>query len=118
MSSYCGGKSRIGLKIAKEIYSMCKEIEIKSYCEPFCGMLGVYQHIPELFRDHIPELKYKAGDINKSVIMMWKAAQKGWKPPTEPCTRENFEFLRSQISSSVEKGFYGHQCSFGGKYFQ
>jgi hypothetical protein len=35
-------------------------------------MLGVYQHIPELFSGHL-RFKYQAGDINESVIKMWKA---------------------------------------------
>jgi hypothetical protein len=33
--------------------------QIKGYCEPFSGMLGVYQHIPELFKDQKPELNTK-----------------------------------------------------------
>lgn len=45
--------------------------ENNGYLEPFCGILGVYQHIPRLFQDH-PSLKYRAGDINESVIKIWK----------------------------------------------
>ena len=53
MTSYHGGKQKIGKKIANIIYEESILIEeetgfkIKGYCEPFCGMLGVYQHIPE-----------------------------------------------------------------------
>ena len=28
------------------------EFKIKGYCEPFCGMFGVYKHIPDLFDNH------------------------------------------------------------------
>ena len=57
MSSYHGGKQRIGLEIAENIHLVSTIIEehtdfvIKGYCEPFCGMLGVYRHIPELFSE-------------------------------------------------------------------
>ena len=123
MTSYHGGKQRIGKKIAEIIYDESTAIEeeedfkIRGYCEPFCGMLGVYQHIPELFKDHKPKLKYKAGDQNKSLILMWKALQKGWKPP-DICNKTEFTKLRNTSNPSAKKGFIGHQCSFGGKYFQ
>jgi hypothetical protein len=66
-------------------------------------MLGVFQHIPELFENHKPKLTYKAGDINKSVILMWKAIQRGWKPPTK-ITKERFDELKYDTRSSAEKG--------------
>ena len=74
MTCYNGGKQRIGKRLSAIISEESLDIEdeydfaIKGYCEPFCGMLGVYQHIPELFDNHVPKLKYKAGDINKSVL--------------------------------------------------
>ena len=122
MTSYHGGKQRIGKALAEVIYDVATEVadeddfEIKGYCEPFCGMLGVYQHIPELFEDHRPKLKYKAGDTNASVIKMWKAAQKGWKPPTT-CSEEQYDRLKASKATSALKGFVGHQCSFGGIFF-
>lgn len=121
MTAYHGGKQFIGKKIAEVIYDISIEIEkdenfeIKGYCEPFCGMLGVYQHIPSLFKKY-PQLKYKAGDINRSVILMWKESQKGWKPPTK-CTEEYYNKLKYNNKDSAEKGFIGHQCAFGGIYF-
>ena len=117
MTSYHGGKQRIGRDIAENIYHIATMMEdednfsFRGYCEPFTGMCGVYQHIPELFGDHRSRLTYKAGDINKSVIMMWQAAQKGWKPPTQ-CSKSEFERLRYS-KPSAKKGFIGHQCSFG-----
>lgn len=121
MTAYHGGKQRIGKKLAQVIYnksmdiSEYEEFQIKGYCEPFCGMLGVYQHIPELFKDHKPKLKYKAGDTNKSVIMMWKEAQKGWKPPSN-VSEEEYNRLKN-APDSAKKGYVGHQYSFGGQYF-
>jgi DNA adenine methylase len=122
MTAYHGGKQKIGKELAQVIYKVALELEedegfeIKGYCEPFCGMLGVYQHIPELFEDHKPGLKYKAGDLNRSVVMMWQEAQLGWIPPTT-CSKEKYQRLRYNDKDSAEKGFIGHQFSFGGIYF-
>jgi DNA adenine methylase len=122
MTAYHGGKQRIGKKLAKVIYEESMEIEdeydftIKGYCEPFAGMLGVYQHIPELFKDHKPKLKYKAGEINKSVAMMWNAAKKGWKPPRK-VSRKKFGKLKISKDNTAEKGFVGHAHTFRGTFF-
>jgi DNA adenine methylase len=123
MTAYHGGKQRIGKLIAQVIYEESTNIEnvdgfaIKGYCEPFCGMLGVYQHIPELFKNHSRKLKYNAGDVNKSIIMMWKAAQKGWEPPLK-ITKKEFLRLKYDGKSSADKGFIGHYYGYMGKYFQ
>jgi DNA adenine methylase len=122
MTSYHGGKKRIGKKLAKVIEEKSLDIEdkyhftIKGYCEPFCGMLGVYQHIPELFRTHKPKLKYVAGDINKSVVMMWKDAQNGWKPPIN-VTKKKFNDLKYDGKFSAEKGFVGHIFTYRAVFF-
>ncbi len=128
MTSYHGGKQRIGKKIAQVIYEESASISeyedwtIKGYCEPFSGMLGVYQHIPELFKDYESEnkvkLKYKAGDQNKSVIVMWKHSQKGWKPSTKITTEKQFMKMRVDTNPSARKGFVGHFYGYSGQYFQ
>ena len=121
MTSYHGGKQRIGAEIAQIIKQVSNQVEeqtgirFKGYLEPFCGMLGVYQHIPELFSDH-QRFKYQAGDINESVIKMWKSLQDGWKPPTK-CSERKFYQLKGNGQSSAEKGFIGHACAFRGVYF-
>lgn len=124
MTAYHGGKQRIGKKLAQNIYEESLDIEdeyefdIKGYCEPFCGMLGVYQHIPELFEEYKTNLKYKAGDFNKSVIKMWKAGQKGWIPPTRKVSRAAFMKMAGDGTSSPEKGYIGHLYGYMGKYFK
>jgi site-specific DNA-adenine methylase len=121
MTSYHGGKQRIGKKLSKVIYDESIDIseyegwDIKGYCEPFCGMMGVYKHIPEMFNTYRPKLTYKAGDINKSVVMMWKESQKGWKPPKIVSERK-YNLLKSG-PDSADKGYVGHQYSFGGQFF-
>lgn len=113
MTSFHGGKQRIGKKIANVIYENTKDIDnIVGYCEPFCGMLGVYRHIPELIGNSV---NYIGGDKNKSVILMWGKAQHGWIPPTS-CTEDEFNRLKLE-NSCAEKGFIGHQFSYGSQYF-
>jgi len=116
MTSYHGGKQKIGKAVADAIYDSVDEesdFRLKGYCEPFCGMLGVYQHIMEMFDD---DLKYTAGDVNESVIKMWKAAQRGWTPPTT-CTRDEYMSLKGSKTASAESGFLGHQSSYLSSYF-
>lgn len=116
MTSYHGGKQRVGKKVATEISKIVgkKEHTYTGYCEPFCGMLGVYRHIPDLLGD---KLQYLAGDANYSVIKMWKESQKGWVPPVK-CSEIQYNRLKNQKGSSALKGFIGHQYSFGGQYFK
>jgi len=114
MTSYHGGKQRIGKALAEVIVGEIGSFEIKGYCEPFCGMLGVYQNIPELLHD--PNIEYKAGDMNESVVKMWKAAQTGWTPPTT-YSEKQYNRLKVSKSTSAVKGFIGHQLSYGGIFF-
>ena len=125
MTAYHGGKQRLGKDIAQVIVEESLAISdedgfsIKGYCEPFCGMLGVYRHVPSLFgKEGLTGLTYRAGDTNESVIKMWRAAQKGWKPPTREVTRDEFLRLKCNGKSSADKGYIGHQYGFMGRYFQ
>lgn len=120
MSSYHGGKQKVGAQIAQRIHEHVKDIEekhntkFKGYIEPFTGMCGVYRHIPELLGN---DIEYIAGDYNESVIEMWKATQKGWKPP-ESCTKIKWQQAKANTKPSAERGFLGHQYSYGGQYFK
>jgi site-specific DNA-adenine methylase len=77
-------------------------------------MIGVYRHIPELFGDHVPKLKYKAGDTNKSVVKMWQEVQKGWKPPSKRYSKKMFEKLKDNDDCSATKGFVGFAYTYRG----
>jgi DNA adenine methylase len=123
MTHYPGGKKRIGKEIAEEIYNWSLEYEdisgkkLKGYCEPFCGMLGVYCHIPALFDETHSKMKYLAGDRDPTVICMWKAAQKGWKPPRS-CTETKFYRLKkTKDKITPEKAFLGRAAGFRNLYF-
>jgi hypothetical protein len=108
MTSYHGGKQRLGKQLAEIIVDTSLDIaeeedfDIVGYCEPFCGMLGVYRHIPEFFEEEsYDNLTYLAGDGNGSVIKMWKAAQNGWKPPTI-CSEKTYNKLKNSPDSALK----------------
>jgi len=114
MTSYHGGKQRLGLTIAEYIHFVCTLLDQTKcmYCEPFIGMMGVYQHIPDLFDNKLILL---GGDTNESVIKMWTRSLGGWKPPTT-CSLDEYNLLKDSPPSAL-KGYIGHQYSFGGQYF-
>lgn len=116
MTAYHGGKQKIGKNIAKIISEISKdsEIKIEGYCEPFCGMLGVYQHIPLYFKN----INYLAGDRNKDVIEMWKKVIEGnWIPPKETLTKHQYLELKYTNDRHHLRGFYGSLQSFRGIFF-
>lgn len=115
MTAYHGGKQRIGLEVAQAIADKCARLNVRTlaYIEPFCGMLGVFRRIPAL----LDADAYFAGDQNESVIAMWRALQRGtWKPPRD-CSETRYIKLKRQRAPSAERGYIGHQYSFGGSFF-
>ena len=119
MTYYIGGKKNIGeeisniIKKVSDILEKEKKIEIKGYCEPFCGMMGVYQHIPLLYENHKPKLKYKAGDRNHYVIKLWKGLQNGYKPQTT-CSKNEYNQLKNSNDKTLKGIFLGFACAIRG----
>ena len=81
------------------------------YLEPFVGFCGVMKHFGKE-----GDRKLTGCDANKNVISMWKALQRGWKPPTK-CDKNTYELLKQSTKVSPEKGFIGVACSYSGIYF-
>ena len=115
-AAYNGGKKRIG----KRIYDVIKLIEDdsisnknKPYFEPFIGMAGVMKYFAEESIENNRELY--ACDANKDLILMWKAIQKGWKPPLK-CSKKEYEKLRTS-QSSAKRAFIGIVASYGTVFF-
>jgi site-specific DNA-adenine methylase len=122
MTFYPGGKKYKGKEIAEVMYNFIQNFEKENdskyekfigYCEPFCGMLGVYENSLELFENHTPKLKYKAGDRNPYIITLWKGLQKGWKPPTS-CSEKKYYQMKDTEDISLETIFVGFACSIRG----
>lgn len=102
MTAYQGGKKKIGKQIATILKQVEKDLGYNNldYFEPFCGMCGVLTHMNDGNR------KIVANDLNKDIILMWKAVQEGWLPEYKQLTKEEYEDLKTQ-ESSKERGFYG-----------
>jgi len=121
MTSYHGGKQRLGLAIARAIaeevrvQSAARGLAIRGYCEPFCGMMGVFRHVPRILG--LSGLRYVGGDANPAVVAMWEAAMDGWSPPSQ-CTKKEYEACRRLPEASALRGYIGHQFSFGGQFFK
>jgi DNA adenine methylase len=115
MTAYHGGKYRHGKKIAEIISKIYENTNdtINGYIEPFCGMCGVYRHVVDLMPK---SLKYIASDNHKSLILMWKALQDGWKPPKD-CSIEKYNKLKKYSIPSAERGYIGFTFGFGGQFF-
>lgn len=115
MTYFLGGKKRIGEEISYYIYNISNDSDfiIKGYCEPFCGMMGVYNHIPKLFEKHKPKLKYKAGDRNPYIIKLWKGLQEGFNPPIK-CNEKEYYKLKEKNDNSLKGIFLGFAASIRG----
>jgi hypothetical protein len=57
-----------------------------------------------------------ASDINKDIILMWKAVQKGWKPPLK-CSKKCYDDLKKSNTYSAKRGFIGSAASWAGIFF-
>lgn len=120
MTRYQGGKARIGKEIHDNIIKLEKDLNIFEnefdYFEPFIGMAGVMRHFGNDNETGVSTRKLYASDINKDVVLMWKALQKGWSPPSK-CTEKMFLKLKYSKKHSAARGFVGNACSFGGMFF-
>jgi len=112
--SYQGGKQQLGKKIHKVIRTIEEYFFNENkldYLEPFVGFCGVIKNFAS--EEH---RKCSATDINKDVILMWKALQDGWEPPKK-CNKTKYESLKLTKTHSAERGFIGVACSYGGIFF-
>ncbi len=108
MTYYSGGKRRIGKEIAAKIAEISQELGgFSGYCEPFCGMMGVYEHMVGYLDK---KTKLYAGDRNGHIVKLWKALVKGWKPPIE-CSKKKFLELKAKGGDSLETIFLGHAAA-------
>lgn len=103
-----GGKSRLAKSIRDVILSRVPDRNV-TYWEPFVGGCGSFEVIA-------PEFARAVGsDLHEDLILMWRAVQNGWEPPTEVSEGE-YQELRNAEPSAL-RGFVGFGGSFGGKWF-
>ncbi len=114
MTSYYGGKAKIGKDISEIILDLIKQYQLNpiGYWEPFCGMLGVYRHmiVSSNFRE------YLATDQHESLIKMWKAAQNNFSFPNHVSEVTHYYYKNCRKSSAL-RAYVGFGASWGGAYF-
>lgn len=103
---YLGGKQRIGKEIAAIINGFLSEGG--TYCEPFCGMLGVGRRIKA-------DARYFS-DVHEDLILFLQAIQAGWEPP-DFISEEEYKQLRHAEPSAL-RGFAGFGFAFAGTWFR
>lgn len=114
MTSYQGGKGRLGKRIYQVLKLLEADLSDKTelpYFEPFIGMAGVMRH----FAAENSGRELYASDINKDLVLMWQAIQKGWKPPLK-CSKSEYERLRVD-KSSAKRAFIGIVASYSTVFF-
>ena len=125
MTSYQGGKSKLGKDIYEVIISFEAFIldkigynknKILPYFEPFIGMGGVMKHF-SLNQDPDNYRTLLASDANPDLILLWKELQKGWIPPIKCPSKTVYHELKKSSTHSALKGYIGITCSFGGIFF-
>jgi site-specific DNA-adenine methylase len=130
MVSIHGGKYKYGkifaTKIIKylcdnQILNKSSKNTIYGYCEPFFGMGSVYMNILNILNDfeYPSRIELYAGDINKSLIKMWKYLQKGKSFKLSQMTKKNYwkHKKMKKCKESAERGMIGYLFSYGGIYF-
>lgn len=100
---YFGGKQKIARYLAEALAYPCD-----TYWEPFCGACSVMERIAAPHR--------LATDVHPDLILLWKALQKGWVPPTE-LTRDEYYALKDAEPSPL-RAFAGFGCSNSGRWFE
>jgi DNA adenine methylase len=104
---YMGGKSRIAKQIAAVIDEHRQPGQL--VWDAFCGGLSVSVALSKKG----PVL---ASDACESLIVLYRAVQNGWDPPTE-VSKETWESAKKLPDTDPMKAFCGFGCSFGGKWF-
>mgnify|MGYP006147609565 CR=1 FL=1 len=107
---YLGGKNKIGRYIADVMKDRIPSDKVDGYLEPFCGSLGVTQHMTT-------DYKVFASDTHPDLIELWKKLQKNQFIAPKTMSEKRYIKIKNTKSPSALKAFVGFGCSFGGKYF-
>lgn len=103
---YLGGKSRIAKEIALVLST---HTHTRPFVSLFCGSCAIESKVNS-------EIKI-CNDYHPYLIEMWKALQKGWKPPSI-ITEDDYKYIKAnKDENKALTGFVGFGCSFGGKWF-
>ena len=110
---YLGGKQRLGKHIAPILHYLWESNDYTGYLEPFCGSLGVFQHMTELNGAKT----IVANDYHPDLIELWKEVQNDTFTPPLSVSEEEYNQAKLLNSPNALKAFIGFGMSFGGRYF-
>ena len=103
---YFGGKQRIAPQII-EVLNQRRQNN-QALIEPFVGGCNIISKM---------QGERYCCDINEYLIEMYKALQKGWKPPTH-ISEEQYQYIKNnKEEDKALTGFVGIGCSYSGKWF-
>ena len=101
-----GGKVRQAAAIARVL----RRVNRPCYLEPFVGAGSVLAQVASSFQTVI------AADNHEDLIVMHRALQSGWEPPSA-VTEWEWRTAR-HAPPSAYRAYVGYQCSWGGRWFQ
>lgn len=103
---YMGGKFKLAKHFLPIVLKGRKEYQF--FVEPFCGGCNVTVRVEG------PRI---ANDVNRYIIAMYQAVQKGWKAPNV-VTFSDYEKIKNNPDLYPPElvGFVGTACSFAGKF--
>lgn len=107
---YLGGKSRLAPKIVPVIVRLARGSSGR-YVEPFVGGGAILEKVALTGEFS----KLEAGDVVPDLIMLWKAVQMGWVPPTT-LPYDEYQKLKHAEPSAL-RGFAGFSASMFAKWF-
>ena len=110
---YLGGKQRLGKRISPILHALWEEGNYNGYIEPFCGSLGVFQHMTTLSNAKT----IVANDYHPDLIALWTDLQKGVFQPPDSVSEKQYNDAKLLQSPNSMKAFIGFGMSFGGRYF-
>lgn len=107
---YMGSKDRIARPLLSMILPHRVGGKEQYFVEPFCGGCNLTKHVLG---------KRLCNDINKPLISLYKALNRGWNPSETTWTRELYNDIRDHPERYTEQeiAFAGICCSYKGKWF-
>jgi DNA adenine methylase len=82
---YLGSKQRLWKELSPIILRDISQCEV--YYEPFGGGMNCVTNVPE-------SVLRIAADSDPFIIGLWKGLQRGWLPPEQLCTKEEYVYAR------------------------
>tara|TARA_B110000008_G_C16872059_1_gene525201 strand:- start:45 stop:812 length:768 start_codon:yes stop_codon:yes gene_type:complete len=109
------GKTKIAREISEVLHRVCAGTTIRTYAEPFCGMVSVGLRMIEKSTNGEGNIRhFLFSDHNQNIIVLLQAIQRGWTSPTSPIETDEWQRLKRTTRISARRSFYGYGLGFSG----